>query len=301
MKDVMQMKRWLFPVLALVLAGAAVVQARSSAVRKGARSDGAPLAAAGPPSTVRVIAEGRLVAYPGAEVVVGTDRIGRVEKLHVHERSTVRRGDVIAELDADDVRAALAEVKAQVNAAMAELDLAEVEIHRAETLLARDLGTQSAVDRARRDRDAARARLAAAGATVERLGAVLAKSRILAPIDGVILERYVDPGETLREGDRIVKVADLGRVRIEAEVDEFDAGRVVLAAPVVITAEGYDGQEWRGHIEEIPDAVVERGLQPRDPGHPTDTGVLKVKIAFDGANPLKLGQRVEVRIEIRVS
>lgn len=297
----MQMKRWLFPALALVLAGAAVVQARSSAVRKGARSDGAAPAAARPPSTVRVIAEGRLVAYPGAEVVVGTDRLGRVEKLHVQERSTVRRGDVIAELDADDVRAALAEAEAQVNAAVAELNLAEVEINRAETLLARDLGTQSAVDRARRDRDAARARSAAAGATVERLGAVLAKSRILAPIDGVVLERYVDPGETLREGDRIVKVADLGRVRIEAEVDEFDAGRVVLAAPVVITAEGYDGQEWRGYIEEIPDAVVERGLQPRDPGRPTDIRVLKVKIAFDGATPLRLGQRVEVRIEIRVS
>jgi len=128
------------------------------------------------------------------------------------------------------------------------------------------------------------------------LAAVLAKSRIVAPIDGVVLERYVDSGETVREGDRIVKVADLDRVRVEAEVDEFDAGRVKLGAAVLVTAEGYDGQLWPAHIEEIPDAVVERGLQPRDPGQPTDARVLRVKIALEHPTPLKLGQRVQVRI-----
>ena len=133
-------------------------------------------------------------------------------------------------------------------------------------------------------------------ASVVQLAAVLAKSHIVAPIDGVVLERYVDSGETVREGDRIVTVADLERVRVEAEVDEFDAGRVKLGAAVLVTAEGYDGQSWPAHIEEIPDAVVERGLQPRDPGQPTDTRVLRVKIALEHPTPLKLGQRVQVRI-----
>ena len=91
-------------------------------------------------------------------------------------------------------------------------------------------------------------------------------------------------------------IADLKRVRIEAEVDEFDAGRVALGAPVVVRAEGYDGQSWRGRVEEIPDAVSGRKLKPQDPGRPQDTRVLLVKVALDQATPLKLGQRVEVEI-----
>ena len=86
-------------------------------------------------------------------------------------------------------------------------------------------------------------------------------------------------------------------MRIEAEVDEFDAGRVALGAPVIVRAEGYNNQQWKGRVEEIPDTVVGRRLKPEDPGRPTDTRVLLVKIALDGPTPLKLGQRVEVEIQ----
>jgi HlyD family secretion protein len=309
------MKRIVLALVAIALLSAVVVQARSG--RNGAREHAAEriqkspagdapdgIRTAGDPTrnnvTERIMAEGRLVAYPGAEVVVGTDRLGRIVRLAVEEKSAVRKGDIIAELDADDVRASLNEARARVAAAQAEVDLGEVEIQRAEALLQRELGTQQAVDRARRDRDAARARLAAEQASVLRLTAVVAKSRIVAPLDGVVLERYVDSGETVREGDRVVKIADLDRVRVEAEVDEFDSGRIKLGAVVLVTAEGYDGQSWAGHVEEVPDAVVERGLQPRDPGQPTDTRVLRVKIGLEQATPLKLGQRVQVRIATAV-
>jgi len=292
------MKRILgLALVAVALVSAALVQARGG--RAGASDSVAQRTQAVPPPTsTQVIAEGRLVAYPGAEVVVGTDRMGRLVRLTVQEKSRVRRGDLIAELDADDVRAELGEMRAQAAAAAADVDLAEIEIARAESLLARDVFTRAEVDRARRDRDAARARFTAATAGVDRLAAVLAKSRILAPIDGVVLDRYVDAGETLREGDAIVRIADLTRVRVEAEIDEFDAGRVVVGAPVEITAEGHDGQAWAGRVEEVPDAVVERGLQPRDPGRPTDTRVLKAKVAVTEATPLKLGQRVELRVQL---
>jgi multidrug resistance efflux pump len=85
-------------------------------------------------------------------------------------------------------------------------------------------------------------------------------------------------------------------MRIEAEVDEFDAGRVALGSEVNVRAEGYDNQQWRGRVEEIPDAVVQRKLKPQDPGKPTDTRVLLVKVELLEPTPLKLGQRVEVDI-----
>jgi len=87
------------------------------------------------------------------------------------------------------------------------------------------------------------------------------------------------------------------RLRIEAEVDEFDAGRVPLHAPATITAEGYT-TVWRGKVEEIPDEVVGRRLRPGDPGRPIDARVLPIKIALESRSGLKLGQRVEVEIPV---
>jgi HlyD family secretion protein len=63
-----------------------------------------------------------------------------------------------------------------------------------------------------------------------------------------------------------------------------------------VSAEGYGDRAWTGRIEEIPDEVVGRRLKPQDPGKPTDTRVLLVKIALQDPMPFKLGQRVEVAI-----
>jgi RND family efflux transporter MFP subunit len=252
--------------------------------------------APGAPGADRVTAEGRLVTYPGAQVVVATDVAGTLTRLSVEERDHVRKGQLLAELKADDIRAEIAEQRAKVAEAEADIRFADADVDRADRLLVANVGTQATADRSRSNRDAAHARRETAVAALHRLEAVLAKSRLTAPIDGVVLERNVHAGEHLEAGAQLVTLADLKRTRVEAEVDEFDAGRIALGAPVQVTAEGYDGRSWRGRIEEIPDAVVNRRLKPQDPGRPSDTRVLLVKIALSEASPLKLGQRVEVEI-----
>lgn len=249
-----------------------------------------------PAAEERVVAEGRLVAYPGAQVVVATELPGVVVRLTVDEKDRVRKGQVIAELRADDLRAELSEARARIEESEADIRFAEVDLGRAERLLAEQVGTQETADRARRNRDAAAARRETAQASARRLEAVLAKMRIVSPIDGVVILRSVQPGEHVEAGEPLLTVADLDRTRVEAEVDEFDAGRVALGSSVQVTAEGYTGQPWPARVEEIPDAVVARRLKPQDPGRPSDTRVLLVKVALDGKTPLKLGQRVEVEI-----
>ncbi len=286
--------RALWPLLGLGILAIVGLQARvSPAVTR--RPASVPPAAAS--RLTAVAAEGRVVAYPGAEVVVGTDLAGTVVVLKVQEKEKVRRGQLLAELRSDDHRAALAEAKARVVEADADIRLAEAEVERARALWQKDVGSRQAVDKAERDVDAARARRQTAAATADRLEAVLAKTRILSPIDGVIVARHAQAGETLEAGQRIVTVADLSRTRIEAELDEFDSGRVHLRDEVRVTAEGYDGKVWKGRVEEIPDAVVGRRLKPQDPGKPEDTRVLLVKVALLEPTPLKLGQRVEIRID----
>jgi HlyD family secretion protein len=285
-------KKLVLPVFGLALVFALVFQVR------GAARNETPPAPAAPPSAVldRVAADGRVVTYPGDQVAVAADVPGTVLRLQVAELDRVERGQLIAELRADDLDAELAEARARVSEGEAELKMAELDLERATRLFAAEVGTREALDRAQTRRDAVFARGENAHAAVRRLEAQRAKARVFAPISGVVLVRNVQPGEHVEAGEALVTVADLTRVRIEAEVDEFDAGRVRLGAPVRIEAEGYGVTSWKGTVEEIPDVVVGRRQKPLDPGKPSDTRVLLVKIAFEEATPLKLGQRVEVRI-----
>lgn len=286
------MNRLLYPILALVLVGATVAQV-TSARKKAAPARPAPMR----PQAEAIVAEGRLVTYPDAQVTVGSDAAGTVERLAVHEKDVVRRGNIIAIIRADDTRAALAEAHARVAEADADIRLFETESRRARDLWQQAIGSKQAWEKADRDLEAARAQRASAVAEVDRLDATLEKTMVKAPIDGTIVSRDVESGERVENGQAIVTIANLSRTRIEAEVDEFDVARVRLGAPVQISAEGF-GKTWRGTIEEIPDSVVSRRLKPQDPSKPIDTRVLLVKIALDEPAPLKLGQRVEVRIEI---
>ena len=253
-----------------------------------------------PKSSVGIVAEGRLVAYPGAEVVVGTDLGGTIETLTVREKDRVRKGALLAVIRANDLRAELSQAEARLREIDADIRLFEAELVRADNLLRAEVGTKQASDRARRDLESAQARRTTTEAELRRIQAVLDKSRILVPINGTITMRHVEPGETVTVGARLVTVADLGRTRVEAEVDEFDVAKVRVGDPAVVTAEG-DSQQWRGKVEEIPDTVSPRRIKPQDPSKPTDARVLLVKVALNGTTTLKLGQRVEVRIQSGVA
>jgi RND family efflux transporter MFP subunit len=245
--------------------------------------------------TPRVVAEGRVVTYPGAEVTVGTDVAGTIETLKVEEKDSVRKGDVLAVIKAHDTHAALSVARARVTEADADIRLFAAEVARAEHLWKEDVGSKQAWDKAGRDLDASRARRQSAAAEVRRLEALVGKTVITAPIDGVVIARNVHAGETVDVGDELLTIADLKKTRVEAEIDEFDVARIHLGAAVNVMAEGFD-KGWQGTIEEIPDSVVNRRIKPQDPSKPIDTRVLLVKIAFAEPTPLKLGQRVEVRI-----
>jgi HlyD family secretion protein len=297
-------KKSMLPLFGLLLTLAVIFQVRGTSDaplpfldQLGTASAAADSAPAPAIEADRVVAEGRMVAYPGAEVEVAADLSGTLVRFLVEEQDEVRKGQLIAELKADDLRAELAEARARIEEAEADIRFADVDAARADRLLAEKVGTPEAVDRARRNREAAYARKQTALAAVERLEAVLAKTRILAPISGAVVTRYADAGERLEAGAPLVTIANLKKTRVEAEVDEFDAGRIELGAAVQVTAEGFTGQSWKGTVEEIPDAVVPRRLKPNDPGRPTDTRVLLVKVALAEPTPLKLGQRVEIAIE----
>jgi RND family efflux transporter MFP subunit len=246
------------------------------------------------PSGVR--AEGRVTTYPGAWVNLASEQPGILVSLHCQEKAIVHRGATVATLRNDEARAAVAEARAQVGVAEADMRLAAAEARRAHDLAAQGFFSQQAVDRADQSLASAGARLDSAGATARRLEAALDKSRVVAPFAGIVIERLASEGEAVAAGQALCTIADLARMRVEAEVDEFDAARVRVGDAVRIVAEGGAGAGWPGRVEEVPDAVTRPRLRPQDPAKPMDTRVLLVKVALPGAVPLKLGQRVEVVI-----
>jgi RND family efflux transporter MFP subunit len=242
-----------------------------------------------------VLAEGRVAVPVGAEVTLGAELSGKLLSLSVKEQDRVKAGDVLGEVDVKEQRAALGEAWARVKEAGTDVDFTSRERKRSEQLLRSSVVAEAAHDRSVHDSTAAETRRSSLLAGAARISANIAKSKVVAPIDGTVTQRFADPGEMVSSGAPLLTLTDLSHLRIEAEVGEFDAGRVRLGADVTVRTEGYDAR-WRGKVAEIPDRVVPRSLRPLDPSRPVDTRVLVVKIELSEPVPLKLGQRVEVEI-----
>lgn len=295
----MKLRIVILPVVGIAALAATIYEFRVASGSKLPFTKVTSVAAASPAAPAKLVrAEGHVITYPGASVTVGTEVQGTVISLPVKEKDFVAKGQAVAVLRADDNRAALGSAEARIAQDDADIRLYHVEEQRQRSLWQESVGTRQAYDRAQRDLESAEARRNTDAQEVQRVKAVLAKTVIYAPISGVVTSRIVQPGETVKEGAPLISMADLRRVRIEAEVDEFDAGRVKLGQQVEITAEGYDGQQWRGRVEEIPNTVERRQIKPQDPAAPTDTRVLLLKIALLEKTPLKLNQRVQVAVKI---
>jgi multidrug efflux system membrane fusion protein len=252
-------------------------------------------AKSGPELPQNVLAEGRVAVPPGAEITVGAELNGKLVRLLVKELDTVKAGDVLAEVDVKEQQAALNEAWARVKEAGADVDFTSRERRRSQQLWNSNVVAEATLDRSVHDSTAAESRRSSLLAGAARISANIAKSKIVAPIDGTVTQRFADAGEMIAAGAPLVTLTDLSHRRIEAEIGEFDVGRVRVGADVTIRAEGYD-QRWRGKVAEIPDRVVPRALKALDPSRPVDTRVLLVKIELSEPVPLKLGQRVEVEV-----
>ena len=169
-----------------------------------------------------IMAEGRVVAYPGAQITVATEVLGTITKMAVRDKAAIHKGDLLVELRSDEVKAALREAHHRLTEAEVALRLEQTR-SRLDRILPVVTGKEPQPPETRRELlVAALARRDAAKAAVDRVDAEIAKYQIVAPIDGVVIARYANFGETVTPASPLVTIADLNRLRIEAEVDEFD-------------------------------------------------------------------------------
>jgi len=135
-----------------------------------------------------------------------------------------------------------------------------------------------------------------AEASLEYARMRLDKTVVRSPIDGTVIDRYLDEGEGGTPEIPILAIADLGKLWINAEVDETDAGRIHLGDGAQVTSDAYPGRTFKGSIREIADYAGARKIRPRNPAANLGLKVLQAKIGMQEPTPLRLGMTVDVRI-----
>jgi len=209
---------------------------------------------------VTVTATGTLKARSTVEV--GAEITGRVLQVHVNFNDKVTRGQVLAEIDTETYEARVEEAQAQLTAASAKLQNAKATAHEAKLKVDRGSATVAQGLLAQQDFETleanharAKAEIVSAGAQVTLAQASLkvaktnlSKAVIRSPIDGVVLNRAVEPGQTVTSGLQtpvlFVLAADLGELQLNVQVDEADVGSVREGQEATFTVDAYSRQTF---------------------------------------------------------
>lgn len=202
-------------------------------------------------------------------VTVGSQISGQVTDVLVDFNSRVKKGDVLARIDPSTYEAQIAQGNAQIAAARASLAQAQATLKNAEldyqrkaSLGQQKLVAQSDVDLARAARDQARAQLSSAQASIQQQTAStqttrvnLGRTVIRSPVDGVVLTRSIEPGQTvaasLQAPELFTIAEDLAKMKIELAVDEADIGQVKVGQKVTFTVDAFADRQFKGVVDQV--------------------------------------------------
>lgn len=201
-----------------------------------------------------VLATGILRLRVGAEVRVGAQLSGIVEKLNVIVGSKISKGDVIATIDARGLEARLAQARAQISVVAEELKRAEVELARSEQLDRQRLVARSDVEDKALAVSEARARLEKARRDAAVVETDLNYAVIRSPISGTVASVSTQEGETVAASfttPTFATIIEDGALELIALVDETDIGNVTPGNPVSFTVEAYPAEEYTGRAERV--------------------------------------------------
>ena len=183
-------------------------------------------------------------------VQIQSERAGAVVELLYDEGDQVLKGALLARVRAEQERAAIAVTAAQIKSLEAQLSLAVKKQQRLKTLFAQGWVTRAAMDEADSAVAAGRASLEAGQASARQAVAAAREYDIVAPMTGTILSRPIDEGQVVSTATILFEIGSDGPIEIRAEIDEYYADEVPLAADVIISPSGSD-QRFKGRITEI--------------------------------------------------
>ncbi len=212
-------------------------------------------------------------------VEVGTQVSGIIEHVYVDFNDNVKQGQVLARLDETSLRAQLQQSQASLDQAQAQLNFQEATWNRLKALYDKDLIAKADYDQALYNYENAKASVSNARSSVDRAKVNLAYATITSPIDGVVLNRAIEEGQTVAASfntpEMFTIVNDLTQMEIQASVDEADIGQVKQGQRVDFTVDTYPDDKFMGSVSQV-------RLQPV-----TTNNVVTYVVIFSAPNPDK--------------
>ena len=263
--------------------------------------------------TATVRAPGRV--QPETQVKLSANVPGEVRQLPIHEGDPVRKGQFLLQLDDAQFRAQVNEATAAIAAARSNLKLAEASLAHSESILNRkealskqNLVSAEELDQARTDASADRARVDAGKEEIQRLTATLQaahdnlrKTRFISPIDGTVTQLTIERGEIAvigtmnNPGTVLLTVADLSKMKVEADVDETDVATVRLGQEATVKVDALPDTTLIGHVTQIANSPIISGLETQE----QETN-FKVDVTIDHP-PITLRPGMTADVEIRTA
>ena len=265
-----QAKRWAkrgiwLAVLALAIIGSYLWYQNSQTTANAVTYETSPAKRAD--LTVTVTATGTI--QPTTQIDVSSEMSGVVRAVNVDNNSLIKKGDVLAELDSERFKGQLKSLQASVESAKAKLadtqatlkanELAytrQISLQRRGLAITQDLeSAQAAQQRAIAAVASAQADIQVAIANLDLKQIDIDKSQILSPVDGIVLKRAVEPGQTVASSLQapvlFTLAEDLKRMQLEANIDEADIGTVKLGQKANFTVDAFSGRNFPARIEAV--------------------------------------------------
>src|SRR5256886_70557 len=208
--------------------------------------------------TQAVTATGTL--NPVLNVQVGSQVSGNIAKLFVDFNSQVKAGQAVAQIDPALFQATVTQAEGDLANAQAALELARVNAKRTQDLFARKTSSQADLDQAMANLHQAEANVKIKQGALDKAKADLEHCTITSPIDGVVISRNVDVGQTVAaslQAPVIFQIAnDLTKMQIDSNVAEADVGVVQVGQDVDFTVDAFPTQTFRGKVAQVRNAPI---------------------------------------------
>ena len=202
---------------------------------------------------VTVTATGEL--QPVYKVDVGTQVSGIVERIYVDFNSVVKKGQLLAELDRSNLNEQLTQAQTSVSNAKSNLTLQQQQYDRIKALYDNKAATQESYESAVNSLNLAKNQLKTAQSELSRAQTNLSYATIYSPIDGVIMDKAVEEGQTVASSfstPTLFTIAnDLTQMQVEASVDEADIGEVKSGQSVTFTVDAFPDDVFSGTVKEV--------------------------------------------------
>ncbi|MDE5570703.1 MAG: efflux RND transporter periplasmic adaptor subunit, partial [Prevotella sp.] len=192
---------------------------------------------------------------PVTSVTVGTQVSGIVSHLYVDYNSVVKKGQVIAELDKTNLTSELNTARANLSSAQSSLNYEQANYNRYKTLYDKGLVSADEYESVRLSYDKARQQVATSRESVQKAQTNLSYATITSPIDGVVLSKSVEEGQTVAASfntpELFTIAQDLTNMRVIADIDEADIGGVKEGQRVTFTVDAFPDDKFEGEVTQV--------------------------------------------------